>query len=517
MPGVGRMSAYLKFFQLECSPFDTGPQSSVVLGTRALRDAYAQIEAGIREQAPRICVDGGAGLGKTSLARAMPKLLRDQARVVLLLNPALSWSTLRAAIIRQLDLEGGILSRTTLLERRNDGQRLVVVIDAAEKISGESLEHLDILLAYRTDDDEQLIHCVLLANLEQARQMGDCPLLWWLDSLNTLQLEFAPIPVGGVRSYIVKHLKRAGWTGGDLFNAEAARAIHRITGGVPRSVSELCERVLTEAAEQSIERIDAAFVETVCGERPGTEMDTAQAEVVLDQVATAERPDVDATTSRRADGADTRTDTAPVRTLDPRVDPTAPTSGPATGLDAYFGPAPHQEHAPVEATGESDFADPAQPFEADADYELDAEARGGFVRWLALAAGLLALIGAGLYFAGVVPGSDAGDASSPIADTADRAALAAGERPTPAERLERLAEDAAKQRAAVDPTRGANAVVTASDRNPDASEPLNRQAAAVDWLGESAKPTDGDGDTAAAPPASPARFDPMDLGKERHF
>lgn len=280
------MSAYLKFFQLEHAPFEAGPENPVVLGTKALRDAFAQIESGLDEGAPRICVNGGSGLGKTSLARALPKLLDGRGRVVVLLNPALPWAALRGGIVRQLDLEGGVLSRKTLLARRDEGERLVIVIDAAERIDRESLEHMDILLGYRTDADEQLVHCVLLANLDRAQEQADCPLMWWLDTLNTLQLEFAPIPVAGVRSYIVKHLKRAGWNGGDLFTAEAAQAIHRITGGVPRSVSALCEEVLEAAAERQLDRIGSALVEEVSGEGPADAGagDGEAGEVVLDAV-----------------------------------------------------------------------------------------------------------------------------------------------------------------------------------------------------------------------------------------
>ena len=64
------MSAYLTFFELEQSPFEGKAQSQVVLGTRALRDAFGTIRSGLEEGASRICVSGGAGLVKTSLARA---------------------------------------------------------------------------------------------------------------------------------------------------------------------------------------------------------------------------------------------------------------------------------------------------------------------------------------------------------------------------------------------------------------------------------------------------------------
>lgn len=65
------MSAYLTFLELEQSPFEGKAQSQVVLGTRALRDAFGTIRSGLEEGASRICVSGGAGLGKTSLARAV--------------------------------------------------------------------------------------------------------------------------------------------------------------------------------------------------------------------------------------------------------------------------------------------------------------------------------------------------------------------------------------------------------------------------------------------------------------
>jgi type II secretory pathway predicted ATPase ExeA len=275
------MSAYLKFFELEKSPFDTSARSSVVLGTKALRAAYAQIQAGLDEDAPRICVSGGTGMGKTSLARALPKLLGQQARVILLLNPSLPWSTLRTAIVKQLDLEGGVLSRKALLAAAASGRRLVIVVDQAEIVSQEALEHLDILLGYRSDEDTQLMHAVLLANLELANQTNDCPLLWWLDSLTTLQLEFAPIPAQGVESYINKHLKRAGWKGGHLFSSDSALAIHRLTGGVPGLVSQRCDEVLAAAAERGMRQITVDLVESICSrEGPDRAEDLDQAEFI---------------------------------------------------------------------------------------------------------------------------------------------------------------------------------------------------------------------------------------------
>ncbi len=431
------MSAYLKFFQLEKSPFDTTAQSALVLGTKALRTAYAEIEKGLADGAPRICVDGKAGLGKTSLARALPKLLSETARVVLILNPSLSWSTLRSAIVKQLDLAEGNLSRKTLVRARAEGRRLVIAIDQAERISNESLDHLDILLGYKNDDDEQLLHCVLLTNLQAAashhnEQGEQTPLLWWLDKLNTLQLEFQPIPVTGVTSYVQKHLKRAGWKGGQIFTPDALQTIHRLTGGVPREMSDLCERALELAGQEETDCIDAGIVEDVFGEIPLDEIVDEEGDVT-DSAFIGPKDDHASATTATFGGGAAREDVEPraFDTMpaaadqtdsaasmpgddDPRIDrmPTpgrtvhAPVAAPIS-MDSFFGDSPS---GPVPATTP---AAPATTIEAEPrDIEEEDEAteatgrRGAALKWIGIAAGALLVLGGGGFAALTMLGGD---------------------------------------------------------------------------------------------------------------
>jgi type II secretory pathway predicted ATPase ExeA len=257
------MSAYLKFFELEQSPFEGKAQARVVLGTKALRDACALIRAGLDKGDARICVSGGPGLGKTSLARALPKLLGDAARVAVVLDPHVPWESLRESIAKQWGLTTAGLARTALIEAASE-RRLVVVIDQAERASEEFLDHLDIVLSYRSENDEPVVQSILLARLSASDQQDPAPLVWWLDRIQTLQLEFAPLPRDGIESYIPQHRKRAGWRGQRLFTEGAALAIHEYTGGNPGEVSRLCERLLAEAATRDHHDIDDAFVHALC-------------------------------------------------------------------------------------------------------------------------------------------------------------------------------------------------------------------------------------------------------------
>jgi general secretion pathway protein A len=259
------MSAYLKFFELEQSPFEGKAQAQVVLGTKALRDAFALIRAGLEEGDARICVSGGPGLGKTSLARALPKLLGDAAHVAVVLDPEVSWESLRGSIAKQWGLETAGLARAALIEAARD-RRLVLVIDQAERASEEFLDHLDIILSYRSENDEPIVQSILLARLSGGDQQEPAPIVWWLDRIHTLQLEFAPLPRDGIESYVHKHMKRAGWQGERLFTPEAARAIHGYTGGIPGKVSKLCEHLLMEASDIGLHDIDDTFVHSLCDE-----------------------------------------------------------------------------------------------------------------------------------------------------------------------------------------------------------------------------------------------------------
>jgi len=346
------MATYLKYHQLERSPFEGRGSDQLVLATASLRRAYAEIKSGLDDDSPRICITGGAGIGKSSLARALPKLLASDARCVLIRDPSLDWDRVKASIAKQLQLEDGQVSRSSLLGARREGRRLVLVIDNAEDLPSESLEHLDVLLGYRDHQGEQLVQCVLLANLEEAPRGGDLPILWWLDNLTTRQLRFAPIPEQGLRNYVDKHLAKAGWRGQSLFSDDAIVAIHRYTGGVPGAVSALCEELLARAARARKNHIDARLVASLCGDELP----------LLEEAPPAPEPEIDlprlATPPRRAPAP-------PVRRPPP-----APPREEEEEMLVHQGllPVDEEETAPLETVSRDDYFERPRPSAASSPY-----------------------------------------------------------------------------------------------------------------------------------------------------
>ncbi len=53
-----------------------------------------------------------------------------------------------------------------------------------------------------------------------------------------------PIDAAETEAYIVHRLQTVGWHGDPSFSADAFAAIHEYTGGIPRKINVLCDRVL---------------------------------------------------------------------------------------------------------------------------------------------------------------------------------------------------------------------------------------------------------------------------------
>lgn len=69
-----------------------------------------------------------------------------------------------------------------------------------------------------------------------------------------------------VADYIAHRLGVAGWQGRPDFAADAFRALHRGSDGIPRRLNQLAGRTMLAAAIEGRELIDAALVQAVLGD-----------------------------------------------------------------------------------------------------------------------------------------------------------------------------------------------------------------------------------------------------------
>ena len=256
------MSLHLDFFALHRSPFADEAHTSVVIGTRALRKLVSRIQATLRDGGSRVGVYGVEGVGKTCLARALPKLFAGNARVATLFEPDGDWRSVRTALARDWQLAGERLSRASLLEAARD-HRLVLVIDRAEQAPESLLDHLDVLQQIRDEDGGAVVTAILFVRSGgEGGEDGDAktPALAWLERTGAARLRFEPLAPDSVADFIERQLVGAGYQGAPLFTPRATLAIHAETAGVPGAISALCEQLLIEAAAKRLRTLDEPFV-----------------------------------------------------------------------------------------------------------------------------------------------------------------------------------------------------------------------------------------------------------------
>jgi hypothetical protein len=66
--------------------------------------------------------------------------------------------------------------------------------------------------------------------------------------------------------YIVHRLNTAGWQGNPSFSEDAFDVIHQFSGGVPRRINTLCDRLLLFGYLEERAHLDSAAVQEVIGD-----------------------------------------------------------------------------------------------------------------------------------------------------------------------------------------------------------------------------------------------------------
>ncbi|MBW2274585.1 MAG: hypothetical protein JRG96_15055 [Deltaproteobacteria bacterium] len=199
-------------------------------------------------------------MGKSSLLRVLPGMLGEGYRCALLRGSrgGSSGDAVDAWIAGAFRLEGEGLSREALVSRREDGRRLVLLVDDADRLTSQVLERVAALPDCTDAAGRPLVQVVISADLDRRERESWSPLLAWIDPFWIVRLD--TLTPDSMHLYLDRRMRQAGWRGRTLFSETAALAVHRRTGGNPGSVSRLCSELLDLASADGISTIDADFV-----------------------------------------------------------------------------------------------------------------------------------------------------------------------------------------------------------------------------------------------------------------
>jgi len=265
---------YLKQFGFQEKPFHITPNPRFIFLSKNHKDAFAHLLYGIQQRVGFLSLTGEVGTGKTTVLRTLlGQLGDDDYCLALILNPCLSAQELMETIHREFSIASpdghnlGQLHESLnlfLLDQREKGKTVVLVVDEAQNLEPSVLEQLRLLSNLETETDK-LIQMVLVGQPE-LEDLFDRSDLRQLRQRLVVRYRLLPMDDKDSATYIQHRLKVAGWKGGSLFTDKALKEIYRLSGGTPRLINILCDRALLVAYSQDLNEIDASVVRTAQSE-----------------------------------------------------------------------------------------------------------------------------------------------------------------------------------------------------------------------------------------------------------
>lgn len=261
---------YLSFYGLKTKPFQLKPDASFFFSSKGHKRAIAYLEYGISQEDGFIIITGEVGAGKTTLIRHLFQKLDQQCFVVAqLTNTNLDSDDMLRMVAASFGLPVTNASKaTTLLEieqllRQYDkeGKKILLLVDEAQNLTSRALEELRMLSNFQTDD-KLLLQTFLLGqpefrktllgnNMQQLRQRV----------IATYHL--GPMDNTETRAYIEHRLAIAGWQGSPLLQDDSFDVIYNFTGGIPRKINTLCDRLLIMGCLEELRTITSQEVNEV--------------------------------------------------------------------------------------------------------------------------------------------------------------------------------------------------------------------------------------------------------------
>ena len=257
---------YLDYYGLKEPPFNITPNPRFLFFSAKHREAFNHLLYGIRERKGFIQLTGEVGAGKTTLCRALLAELGPSFSTALILNPVLDADLLVKAIAVELNLQVKGLDRLDtvaeinrfLLQQVEQGKDTVLIIDEAQNLTLELLEHVRMLSNLETDE-RKLLQIVLMGQPELRDRLNDHGLRQLRQRI-TIRYHLNPLRRNEIGQYVQHRLHVSGANGAPYFSTPAVWLIYRYSRGIPRLVNALCDKCLLAGFVEQRDKIDYQIV-----------------------------------------------------------------------------------------------------------------------------------------------------------------------------------------------------------------------------------------------------------------
>ncbi len=293
---------YASYYNLTAKPFQLSPDPRFFFNSRGHKRALAYLRYGVQQGEGFIIITGDVGTGKTTLVGALTRALqRENVIVGQVVTTQLQADELLRMVAAAFGLAYQRVGKATLLKSlevffracADEGKRALLIVDEAQGLPPRAIEELRMLSNFH-HGGRMLLQSFLLGQREFRTTMRS-------EGFEQLRqrviaaYHLKPLGVDECRSYIEHRLATAGWKGNPGLSEDIFEPVHQFTGGVPRRINTLFDRLLLFGSLEQLTHLDAAALETVAQdmiEEQGLGPDPAPDPVVRTIVPPAPQPDV---------------------------------------------------------------------------------------------------------------------------------------------------------------------------------------------------------------------------------
>ena len=243
---------YESFFKLREKPFSLLPDPGFIYLSPKHQEALTILEYGLLNQAGFIVLTGEIGVGKTTLMRCLLDRLDESFTIGLISHTHQSLGNLMEWVCSCFDLKADRAQRVDphqlfvdfVIDQYAKGKRTLLIVDEAQNLGSENLEHLRLLS--NINSDKNLVLQLMLLGQPQLRDLLRQPELEQFVQRVAASYHLGQLGEAETARYIRHRMAVAGGDEG-IFTREACEAVFGYSKGVPRLINLICDTALVYA------------------------------------------------------------------------------------------------------------------------------------------------------------------------------------------------------------------------------------------------------------------------------
>ncbi len=262
------------FYGLTGRPFQLTPDPTFYFESLTHRKALSYLSYGLAQGEGFVVITGEVGAGKSTLVAHLMATI-DPARLTAaqIVTSKLDGEELVHVVAQAFGLIVDGHDKASALgaieaflhDEARAGRRCLLVVDESQNLELEALEELRMLSNFQLGA-HPLIQTLLLGQPEFRDTIQEHPQLEQLRQRVIAAHHLDAMELAEVQPYIEHRLKCVGWNSNPKFDQRVFTELFDASGGVPRRINQICNRLMMLGAVDQRSRIDGAMLSQVLEE-----------------------------------------------------------------------------------------------------------------------------------------------------------------------------------------------------------------------------------------------------------